>query len=505
MSRSNALIMRLVATVLVGLGSVTSGSSDARAEKTTPKRPNIVFVLADDLDSTTMPFWKAMPKTRQLVANRGMEFRNSFVTNPVCCPSRVAALTGKYSHNTNAFDCTPPDGGYATFVESGAERDTMATRLQGAGYTTAFMGKYVNGYEDTPQAVPVGWNEWFGLAGSFLDGYGYRANHNGKMETYGSRPSDYQTDVLAREARHFLGSTEKHDKQPFLLYLSPSAPHAPIGAAPRDAKNRWNDAALPRLPNYDERDVSDKPSWLRLGKPPIGAKGTTDMTKRYRAAMGSLGALDDMVGSVAHKLRKDGEFDNTVFVFTSDNGNSYGAHRLVNKQVPYEESIRVPLAIAGPSIRRGTEDALVTNIDYEPTILELAGLDGSDLDGRSLVPLLHGAEVPWRDDFLIEYNGTYNSIYNVDTFAQVREITDRGASLLGPPTYRALRTKSHLFVEWYRGPDHEYELYDLAVDPYQLENLVSDQAGLDAHAVVVATLQARLDQASTCSGPSCRS
>ena len=417
----------------------------------------------------------------------------------------MAALTGKYSHNTDAFDCTPPDGGYATFVASGAERDTLATRMQGAGYTTGFIGKYVNGYENTPQAVPAGWNEWFGLAGSFLDGYGYRANHNGRMETYGSRPADYQTDVVSHEAQQFIDSTEDHDKKPFLLYLSPSAPHAPIEAAPRDARNRWDDDALPRLPNYDEPDVSDKPSWLRSGKPPIKAAGTRALTKRYRAAMGSLGALDDMVGSVARRLRANGEFDNTVFVFVSDNGNSFGAHRLLHKQVPYEESIRVPLAIAGPSIRRGTEDALVTNIDWVPTILELAGIGADDLDGRSLVPLLRGTEVPWRDDFLIEYHGTYNAVYTVDTFAQVREITDRGASLLGPPSYRALRTKSNLFVEWYRGPDHEYELYDLAADPYQLQNLVPDQAGLDAHAALVATLQARLDQASTCTGPSCRS
>jgi N-acetylglucosamine-6-sulfatase len=500
-------LLGAVALVLVGLGALLSGSSSARAAQTTTKRPNIVFILVDDLDNTTMPFWKAMPQTRRLVASRGMEFTNNFVTNPVCCPSRASSLTGKYSHNTGVFDHTPPDGGYATFVQTGAEDDTLATRLQGAGYTTAFLGKYLNGYEETPDAVPPGWNEWFGLAGTYLDGFGYRANHNGKMETYGSRPRDYQTDVLSKQAQRFLDSTEQHDKKPFLLYLSPSAPHATIDAPPRDAKNRWTDAKLPRLPNYDEDDVSDKPSWLRLGKPQIGAPGTAAMTKRYRHAMASLGAVDDMVGALAHRLRDNGEFDNTVFVFVSDNGNSYGAHRLINKQVPYEESIRVPMAIAGPSIRHGTNDDLVTNIDQEPTVLELAGLDADardDLDGRSLVPLLHGKDVPWRDDLLIEYHGTYTPLYTVDTFDQVRGITDRGASLLGPPTYRALRTKTQLFVEWYSGSDHEYELYDLTSDPYQLDNLVPDEAGLQAHAAEVAALRATLDQASTCSGPTCR-
>lgn len=339
MSRARRVLFGGPTLLLVGcLVGLLAGCSNADSAKSTAGRPNIVLILTDDLDDTTMPFWKAMPKTRELIRDRGVDFSNSFATNPVCCPARASILAGKYPHNTGVFDHTPPDGGYSTFVETGAERDTLATRLHGSGYRTAFLGKYLNGYETAPQAVPVGWDEWFGLAGDFLDGYTYTANHNGKMETYGSKPADYQTDVLSDQSQRFLDATERRDRQPFLLYLSPSAPHAPLDAAPRHAKNTWRDAVLPRLPNYNEPDVSDKPSWLRLGKPQLGAAERRDLTKRYREAMGSLLAVDDMVGRLADTLRDNGEFDNTVFVFTSDNGNSFGAHRLTGKQVPYEES-----------------------------------------------------------------------------------------------------------------------------------------------------------------------
>jgi len=213
-----------------------------------------------------------------------------------------------------------------------------------------------------------------------------------------------------------------------------------------------------------------------------------------------------MISTLAQQLKATGEFDQTEFVFTSDNGNSYGAHRLVNKQVPYEETIRVPLSIAGPGVRHADEGALVTHLDYTPTVLDLAGLGAApELDGRSLVPLLHAAGAPWRNDFLIEYHGTYGIYYNVNTMDDVRYYTDQGLDLLGPPTYRAVRNESYLYVEWYAGDEHEYELYDLAADPFELDNLLATDAGRTANATLVAQLQARLEALGSCTGPTCRS
>ena len=220
-------------------------------------RPNIVVILVDDMDSFVMPLWGALPNTKAAIGNRGTTFTKAFAPDPLCCPARASLLTGDYPHNTGVFEYPH----YREFV-GGAENDTVATRLHAAGYRTALAGKYLNGYEADPSAVPPGWDEWFGLAGNIHTGYDYSANHNGTMETFGSAPADYQTDVLANEAVHFLNSTESADDQPFFLYVTPTAPHAWIPPAPRDAVNPFSTATPITPPNLNEADVSDKPEWL---------------------------------------------------------------------------------------------------------------------------------------------------------------------------------------------------------------------------------------------------
>ena len=493
---------RLLA-IVIAVGTLVTACSSASSERPTAEKPNLVVLLLDDLDNTTMPYWDAMPRTHELIAERGVEFTNNFATDPVCCPARATIITGRYPHNTGVYDHTPPDGGYETFVATGAEQDTLATRLQKAGYTTAFMGKYLNGYEETPSAEPPGWDDWFGLAGDFLDGYGYQANENGEMVRFDDAPEDYQTDVLSRRANAFVDNAEEDDERPFLLFIAPSAPHAPIAPAPRHADNQWRDDTAPTRPNYNEADVSDKPTWLRLGKAPIGSDTSDALTLNYRNAMGSLLAVDELVAALVERLDAAGELDDTYLVLTSDNGQNYGAHRLINKQVPYEESIRVPLTIAGPGVRHDSHDALVTHLDYAPTLLDLAGTTYEDLDGQSLAPLLERAAPKLRENFLVEYTGTYNRIYNVDTLADVRAITENGPRMLGPPTYRALRTERQLYVQWYGGNEHEFELYDLDADPYQLDNLLATEAGRQQHVELVAELQARLEELATCKGATC--
>lgn len=507
--------------LLFGVASITGCSGpDHRAAPTTTvdpgapdPRPNVVLIVVDDLDSLTMPFWDAMPQTAELLRDHGLTFSNSFVSSPECCPARASALTGNYPHNTQVFDATPPDGGWPRFRDSGSEADTFATRLDAAGYRTAFLGKYLNGYEEKADAVPPGWDEWWGLGPGFHRGYNYAANHNGEMEHYGNDEADYQTDVLTDLSVAELRRDTVRN-QPFAVTIWPSAPHDAIPAAKRDADNPFASATVPERANFDEADVSDKPTWLREGVRRLTARDRADLTRRYRMMMGSMYAVDDLVARVVGTVDEAGLLDDTYFIFTSDNGYNFGAHRLPHKMVPYEESIRVPLVVAGPGVRHGTDDHLVLNNDLAPTLLDLAGVPWDDIDGRSLRPLFAdpGDEaVAWRSDFPIQYHGRYGEYFIYDSLAATiaaipsRLATpDDEAPLAFVPDFTALRTERWLYVDWYSVAPHEYELYDLDADPYQLTNLLASPAGMAANRATVDTLASRLATLMACTGPTCR-
>jgi arylsulfatase A-like enzyme len=220
--------------------------------------------------------------------------------------------------------------------------------------------------------------------------------------------------------------------------------------------------------------------------------------------MGSLLAVDDLVAGVIEELRRGGELDSTTLVFTSDNGFNFGAHRLSHKMAPYEESIRIPFVMAGAGVPHRTVDEMVLHIDLVPTLYDLAGVpEPATVDGRSVLPLFDGTAVGWRTDFLVEHNGTYNPYFYFHTRAQTEAAVQFGVVPL-VPTYRAVRTEQHLFVRWYAGADHEYELYDLSADPWELDNLLATPEGAAAHADLVAELEARLDELVACAGDACR-
>ncbi len=468
--------------------------------------PNIITVLVDDLDTTTTPFWDAMPKTKALLADTGTTFSNAFITDPTCCPSRASLLTGNYPHNTGVYDNSPPDGGYQAFA-GGADQDTIGTRLQARGYTTGFMGKYLNLYDPATHPIPPGWDDWFGLdQGGLWVGYGYKANDNGTVVQYGWEPQDYETDVLTGQAGEFIAAAESDDERPFYLQLNPLAPHYNVGPPVRYQPNPFGSVAIPTRPNTNEADVSDKPTWLRNGFP-IPSQATLDIdTSRYRTAIGSLLGVDDLVSTLVDDLTQTGELDNTVIVFLSDNGMNWRSHRLDHKMAPYEESLRVPFIMTGPGVPHGVNTNMVTNIDLAPTILELAGAGPQlDLDGRSLVPVLGGDTSATRKDFLIEYRGTYGAGNpTLDTLAQVQAAIAQFGSITLVPTYRAVRTERWLYVEWYGGTVHEYELYDLVNDPYELQNLLGPPTNGAGYLVVKSLMQQRLVQLSTCAAATCR-
>lgn len=492
-----------VSTVVV-LAYDDHGSIRRQLSLEVRNRPNIVFLFVDDLDEMQSPYLDAMPNTATLLANQGLRFSNSFAPSPSCAPARALTLTGRYAHNNGVYDQSPPDGGYDLFRDT-QEQDTIATRLRDAGYRNAFLGKYINGYYHVDSHIPAGWDEWFGLTHNRYSAYDYEASHNGALVAYGDAPEDYQTDVISELAQDFIDAGEADDDRPFFLMIAPVAPHVPLEPAPRHLDHPWVTATLPSWPNFNEPDASDKPTWLRDGLLQVGFGVTAFITADYRNRMGSLMAVDDMVGALVDKLIETDELEQTVFVFTSDNGYSLGAHRVTGKGVPYEESIRTPLIVAGRDVRIGSEVRAVNQTDLAPTFLDLAGAEHGDLDGFSMVPLFTDSPTAWRSDQLFEINGTLGgAVGNHDTFEDVLAAIDAGTTRMRSPSYRALRTETELYVQWYRGDFHEYELYDLNVDPYQLDNLLATPAGELEHAMTTTALQARLEELIDCTGQTCR-
>jgi N-acetylglucosamine-6-sulfatase len=513
----SSITFALIAAAAAGAAVFRLGTTPVTEVHAQQPRPNIVFILSDDLDDRVSPYWERataaglddpLRKTKMLVVDQGARFTNAFAPTPICCPARGTILTGKYGHNTGVLTNGGDQGGWDTFYQNGNEARTLAVYLQNAGYRTMLAGKYMNGIEADPMHRPAGWSEWY----AFVDpnqlsytGYGYQMNENGAIVQYGTSADDYATDVVARKAIDFIARAEADDDQPFLMYVAPTAPHLPLPPAPRHSDNPYTNASPPAPPNYLEPDLSDKSSWLRLSGDVRGREAEAWNPIDYPQRQGSLYALDDLVERVVNELAARGELANTYIVFTSDNGYNLGAHRLIHKMAPYEESIRIPLAIRGPGIPAGlTRTQMVAEIDVAPTFLGWAGVAvPSDVDGRPLQPLL-GLSVfaRWRSDLLLQYvmGGAANGI-GAEIPPGVWVFSGQDI-----PTYRALRTTQYLYVEFYSDESsvHEYELYDVRRDPYQLVNLIATPSERLKYQELTARLQSRMEQLASCAGQSCR-
>jgi arylsulfatase A-like enzyme len=411
-------------------------------------KPNIVFILTDDMRKDDLQY---MPKTIELLQSRGMTFQNAFVSNSLCCPSRATIMRGQYSHNNGVWSNKPTSnastsGGWQTYKSVGDEKDNVATRLDEAGYRTALIGKYLNGYKNTTH-IPKGWDRWFATENPGL--FDYDVNDNGTIRHYGTSDSAYKTDVLRRKTAKFI--TNSAPGGPFFAYVATVAPHAPATPATRD-EHTYDGIQGPRLPSFNE-DVSDKPPWI--GKlPSLTPANIAAIDDRHERRVESLQAVDDLVGSVVRKLRKTGALGNTYVFFTSDNGYHHGEHRVSSgKWRPYEEDIHMPLLVRGPGVAAGSTTAKLTlNTDYLPTFTALAGARRPPyVDGRSLKPVLSGNATSWRNSILLE----------------------APASDTGRPAYRGIRTVStststeSKYVEYAGGAR---ELYRLDSDPYELTN-----------------------------------
>ena len=429
-------IMLLLILVSPGAGSRVNQAAEASQDV----RPNIVFILTDDMRKDDLAY---MPKTKRLIQDQGTTFENAFVTYSLCCPARATFLRGQYAHNHRVLTNAPSAHGAETwFRKMGRDQSTVATWLDDAGYRTGHVGKYMNAYKD--EYIPPGWDEWHTLSGAYHKDL--KMNDNGTIRRYADKTID---NPVARKSLWFLKTSAASDR-PFYLQIDTHAPHGP-NDYPAKYKDRFKDVRAKRVPSYNERDMRDKPAWLR-GAPRFSPAVAANIDSVRRDRLRSLQVVDEMVGNTVRTLRESGKLRNTYIVFTSDNGYQFGEHRIpLGKWKPYEESIRVPLVVRGPGVPAGKRRSeMVLNNDFAPTFADLGGAKIPEfVDGTSFAPLLRGETPPWRKRFLVESWHT-----NLPS---------------SPPTYQALRTENMLYSEYRAGGKVVgRELYGLRTDPYQL-------------------------------------
>jgi N-acetylglucosamine-6-sulfatase len=547
----------IVLALLLLLGSVALASRPrAEAAETPSERPSFVVIQTDDetLDQLYASFdvggieVQAMPYTHALIANRGVTFNRYYVPYPLCCPSRVSLLTGRYAHSHNVRGNVPPNGGYTGFKARAAYTHNIATWLQGAGYRTIHIGKFLNGYGDEPfdtgTDVPPGWSAWHSVLKADTEHffYGYRLNNNGSIDgpygdpgswetrEYGERddfgcpsaplegkPCFYETDRFNTVAWEEL--TQTSPEQPFYLQLDYTAPHGDFRrpAGPEPATRHYGTFSGTPYPHsrsqgFNEGNVSDKPRFIREA-PYLSPTEVHTYRVYYQKALESLRAVDEGVKLIVDTLGGLHRLRNTYIVFTSDNGFFYGEHRLTGgKFLAYEPATHLPLLIRGPGIKPGTSTGeLAANVDLAPTVLELAGVEADkSIDGRSLVPYMRDPSLRSRRPILFEsFVETADVEANGEPTGQrpVKGLRPRqasarndgaSASIVAPPKdYEGIRLGPYKYIEW---PDGEKELYDITKDPYELNNLIR----VRNLSPIRAFLHAQLIRLEACVGRACQ-
>jgi arylsulfatase A-like enzyme len=495
-----------IAAILACLVAV--GGSGADRATATP-RPNVVVIQTDDQTLEQVfaeyrnPFGiraRVMPNTLDLVKKAGVTFNRYYASYPLCCPSRATLLTGRYAHSHGVISNDAPRGGWPGYQKKAIYRHNLGVWLQNAGYRTIHIGKFINNYggatkEDTTTDVPPGWNNWQTLASD--NGarrfYGYPLNVNGQIEgPFGSRDYEdasskddpgcpdsppilgscnYQTDVLTERAVEQIDSSAPSG--PFYLQVDFSAPHGdtvpPIG--PEPAPRHYDsavDTPLPKPPEFNEGNVSDKPSFIRDAAEHLDPLQIRRIKIEYQKGLESLRSVDEGVGRLIEALQRNGELANTYVFFISDNGFFFGEHRLERaKFLPYEPAIHMPLLVRGPGIKPGSRSGeLVANIDLAPTILRLTGASADRrFDGRSLVRFWRDTALRTRRPILLE---SFINATDVDGDGVPDSPGGASASIQAPiENYLGVRMGPYMYVEYETG---DRELYDLAKDPHQLNS-----------------------------------
>jgi len=460
---------------------------------------NVLVIMTDDETYAELQY---MPQVKSLLVGQGTSFDNFYTTTPNCCPSRAAYYTGQVPHNDGIIDNVPPLGGAQKFQPHLDQ--TLGSWMQGAGYYTASVGKFLNGWgnPDKPDfwtggiTPPPGWNNWFGLIDpTTYSYYDYDVSVNGERRHYGTAPEDYQTNVLGKEVQQSITNGTKSGK-PWYVSWTPLAPHTGQGEStningtpsnivavpPPDHLGQFKNERLYTVPSQSygiasaqTADVLGKPKYVqdRVRKLPVTKAGEGNA---WRAELETIQGVDDWVGRIYKTLQDLGELNNTTIIFTSDNGLFHGEHGLRQKGLLYDEAVHVPLVIRGPGFpAASTAHQMAEMTDLAPTILGLGHAQTTQpLDGIDLKPLASDSTAAADRALLLETAYSYTKLAT-----------------------KEIRVANWAFMAW---SDGSMELYDMAKDPYQMKNLAADPA----YAAVRLDLGSRLSALATCAGPNCQ-
>jgi arylsulfatase A-like enzyme len=424
-------------------------------------RPNILIILTDDQSADELA---NMPKARQWFGAGGTQFTDAYVTTPLCCPSRSTIFSGRYVHNHGNTQNDHPHNLDLTA--------TFQRYLQDAGYATALDGKFLTGWRNSDN--PPNFDRFTITAGGYYGAY-FRSN-DGPFQD----PNMYSTTYLTQKALEDIDAFEQNDTQPWLLYVTPHAPHkdfTPETAYATAAVAPWNGN-----PAVTEADRTDKPPYVRANKVTL-SQGRWLWQQQTR----TLFSVDDMVDAIFRRLQARGEASNTLALYLSDNGFLHGEHGLKKKALPYTGSVQVPFFIRWPGrVRAGrTDNRFIANVDIAPSLLAAAGVSPTlkyPFDGRAMLSAT-GLTTATHDPLFLEY------FFSPD--------------FKNTPPWRSIRTKTYQYIQTQdaNGAVTFREYYDLVNDPWQNENLLAD--GNPGNDPDVGVLDAQVATYAACVGTAC--
>lgn len=450
--RRNVIKSGLAASTLLALGASARGRRGAA-------KPNLIHICADDM---RFDDYKVMPNLKRLFRGASLNFKRHFVPFALCAPSRAGMLTGLQPHNHGILgNNNNRNGGYEAYQH--LEDNALPVWLTQAGYYVGHVGKFMNGYGKlAPKHVPPGYADWQAMASEKLSYTDFRLNENGKLVQYND--GQYTTDVFEAKVLDFLSTAP----EPYALFFWPNAPHLPATPDQQD-QGTFGNVDMPIPPNFNEADVSDKPSYIR-DLPLLTSDQIAAIQDVWRSRAECMQSLDRGLAVILSALQTSGQIANTHIAFTSDNGFLMGEHRVDDqKGLLYEEAVKVPLYWLAPGVPADARNEIVSNLDVTAAFVELAAATaGRTLDGTSLVPLLGPAKTKW----------------NTATPLQCGV-----ASGLATPHYR--------YAEWFE--TGEVELYDMSVSSYQLDNV----AGQAAYAKIQSHCAEAFAALQGCAGENC--